>query len=95
MWATWSSALLAAATRDAPGPFNVGTGRRDTVLDLVERIGRLAGRDDFEPEFGPAREGEVQRTALDTAASPQRELGLARAARPRGGARADPRLGRR
>ena len=24
------------------------------------------GRDDFEPEFAPAREGEVERTALDT-----------------------------
>jgi nucleoside-diphosphate-sugar epimerase len=24
------------------------------------------GRDDFEPEFAPARQGEVERTALDT-----------------------------
>jgi hypothetical protein len=29
-------------------------------------------RDDFEPEFAPAREGEIDRTVLDTTASEER-----------------------
>ena len=35
------------------------------MLDLVERVGRLSGRRDFEPEFAPHRDGEVERNALD------------------------------
>jgi len=59
------AALQAAEKGDAAGPFNVGTGEETTVLQLVEAIGRLSGRDDFEPELAPHREGEVERTALD------------------------------
>ena len=73
--------ILAAGAADEPGPFNLGTGVEATVLELAERIGRLAGRDDFEPEFAPHREGEVERTALaiDRAAEklgwrPERDL---------------------
>jgi len=62
-------ALLAAQAASEPGPFNVGTGVETSVVDLAGAIGRLAGRDDFEPEFAPPREGEVQRTALSTEAS--------------------------
>jgi UDP-glucose 4-epimerase len=69
------AALLAARDADAPGPFNVGTGTETTVLELAELIGALAGRDDFEPSFEPAREGEVERTALDTSLA-ERELGF-------------------
>ena len=60
-------AILAAAEVDAPGPFNIGTGREVSVLELAERIGAAAGREDFEPRFAPAREGEVQRAVLDPA----------------------------
>lgn len=59
------AALLSAREAGAPGPFNVGTGEETSVLRLAESIGRLAGRDDFEPEFEPARAGEVERTYLD------------------------------
>jgi UDP-glucose 4-epimerase len=59
------AALLAAQASTEPGPFNVGTGVETAVLELIERIGRLSGRSDFEPEFAPPREGEVERTALD------------------------------
>jgi len=59
------SALLAAEKAEVLGPFNVGTGIETTVLDLVELIGRYAGREDFEPEFAPEREGEVERNVLD------------------------------
>ena len=58
------AALLAAEGGEEAGPFNVGTGKETTVLELVETIGRLSGRDDFEPELAPHREGEVERTAL-------------------------------
>jgi UDP-glucose 4-epimerase len=59
------SGILAAEASSEPGPFNVGTGVETDVLTLVARIGPLFGRDDFEPEFAPAREGEVERNALD------------------------------
>ncbi len=60
------AAALRALEAANPGTFNVGTGVETSVLDLAARLGGLAGRDDFEPEFAPAREGEVHRTALDT-----------------------------
>jgi UDP-glucose 4-epimerase len=56
--------LLAAQGASSPGPYNLGTGDETNVLELAETIGGLAGRDDFEPEFAPAREGEVERTYL-------------------------------
>ena len=59
------AAILASAEADAPGPFNICTGREVGVLELAERIGAAAGRDDFAPRFAPAREGEVQRAVLD------------------------------
>jgi UDP-glucose 4-epimerase len=66
------AALLAAETSDDPGPVNVATGIETTVLELVELVGRSFSRDDFEPEFAPPREGEVQRTALDVSAAAER-----------------------
>jgi UDP-glucose 4-epimerase len=62
-------ALLAAQASSEPGPFNVGTGVETSVLDLAGAIGSIAGRDDFDPELAPPREGEVQRTFLSTEAS--------------------------
>ena len=59
------SALLAARSSEAPGPINVGTGAETSVLDLAAAVGRMAGREDFEPGFEPPREGEVERTYLD------------------------------
>jgi UDP-glucose 4-epimerase len=66
------AALLAAETGDDRGPLNVGTGKETTVLNLVGLVGGAFGRNDFEPEFAPARDGEVERTALDTAAAAER-----------------------
>jgi UDP-glucose 4-epimerase len=59
--------VLAAAASDAGGAYNLGTGRETTVLELVELLSGLGGSDGFEPEFAPARPGEVQRIALDSA----------------------------
>ena len=58
------AANLAAAGSDATGPFNIGTARETSVLDLVEALGKIAGRE-FEVEFAPDRPGEVQHIALD------------------------------
>jgi UDP-glucose 4-epimerase len=66
------AALLAAEASDDPGPLNVGTGVETDVLELVERVGGAFGRDDFEPQFAPARDGEVERTYLDTTATAER-----------------------
>jgi UDP-glucose 4-epimerase len=66
------AALLAAQASGEPGPFNVGTGVETSVLDLVELIGRLSDRADFEPQFAPHREGEVERTYLDPTLAAQR-----------------------
>ena len=66
--------VLAAQGTGRSGPFNIGTGVETSVLELAETIGRLVGRDDFEPRFAPARAGEVQRTALDVGLA-ERDLG--------------------
>jgi UDP-glucose 4-epimerase len=68
------SAALAAASSDAGGAINIGTGVETDVLRLVDALGKLSDRDDFEPEFAPERTGEVQRIAID-AGRAERELG--------------------
>ena len=67
------SAALAAAESEARGPINVGTGIETDVLELAARLGELGGKS-FEPEFAPARDGEVQRVSVDPARAAQ-ELG--------------------
>ncbi|MGH2940627.1 MAG: NAD-dependent epimerase/dehydratase family protein [Solirubrobacterales bacterium] len=68
-----SAALAAGATR-LGGAVNIGTGREASVLDLVDILAGIEGREDFTPEFAPERAGEVQRISLD-AAMAGRELG--------------------
>jgi UDP-glucose 4-epimerase len=68
------AAALAAAGSEVTGPINIGTGRETSVLDLVEALRTLGGRDDFEAELAPERPGEVQRITLD-AGRAERELG--------------------
>jgi UDP-glucose 4-epimerase len=67
-----SAALAAGATR-LGGAVNIGTGREASVLDLVDILAGLEGREDFTPEFAPPRAGEVQRISLDAALA-EREL---------------------
>lgn len=61
-------AFMLAADRDATGPHNVGTGRETSVLELAEALG-------LEPDFQPARVGEVQRSCLDVSLA-ERVLGF-------------------
>jgi UDP-glucose 4-epimerase len=67
------AAALAAGASQLGGAVNIGTGREASVLDLVEILGGLAGRDDFAPQFAPPRAGEVQRISLDASLA-EREL---------------------
>jgi UDP-glucose 4-epimerase len=68
------SATLAAAGSEVTGPINIGTGRETDVLELAKQLGELGGAESFEPEFAPARTGEVQRISIDPARA-ERELG--------------------
>jgi UDP-glucose 4-epimerase len=58
-------AILAAGDRDETGEVNIGTAEETTVLELIDAI-RDAGDADngFEPEFAPARLGELERSCL-------------------------------
>jgi UDP-glucose 4-epimerase len=67
------SAAIAAAGCSATGAINIGTGIETDVLTLARQLGEIEGVD-FEPELAPARTGEVQRIAVDTARA-DRELG--------------------
>jgi UDP-glucose 4-epimerase len=58
-----AEAFVAAARADRPGVWNIGTGQETSVLQLIELVGAAAGRT-LEPEFAPARPGEVLRSAL-------------------------------
>jgi UDP-glucose 4-epimerase len=68
------TAALTAAESAVSGAVNLGTGIETNVLELAEALGRLGGAENFEPEFAPARTGEVQRITLD-AGRAERELG--------------------
>ena len=67
------SANLLAASTDATGAFNIGTGRETDVLELVDALAQLGGRE-FVAQHAPERPGEVRRIALD-ASRARSELG--------------------
>jgi UDP-glucose 4-epimerase len=58
-------ANLLAAQSDVTGCFNIGTGVETSVLDLVAAMRPLSAQGGFDPEFAPARSGEVSRSVLD------------------------------
>jgi UDP-glucose 4-epimerase len=68
------AANLAASGTDGAGPYNVGTGRETTVIELIEALRELGGGVEFEPEFQPERAGEVRRIAIDPSRA-REELG--------------------
>ena len=69
--------LAAAAHPDAHGSFNTGTGVESSVLDVVDALREAAGlgEEEFQPEFAPARAGELQRSWLDVTRA-RAELGF-------------------
>ncbi len=65
--------LIAASGHDG-GVFNVGSGVGTTVLALHEACAAAAGKN-VEPEFEPARLGDLRHSSLDVSAA-ERELGF-------------------
>jgi UDP-glucose 4-epimerase len=59
------AANLAALGSIARGPINIGTGIETSVLELVDILRELSGAEHFEPQFAPARIGELARSCLD------------------------------
>ncbi|MGC9112934.1 GDP-mannose 4,6-dehydratase [Acidilobus sp.] len=57
-------AFLEAVRRRATGPFNVGTGREVSVLDLLRIISRVAGVE-LRPEFREPRPGDIRRSCAN------------------------------
>ncbi len=60
--------LVAAGAGDGvTGPVNIGTGREISVIDVLATLVRVSGShgEEVEPEFAPARPGEVLRSCLD------------------------------
>lgn len=59
--------LLAGSIEVDPGgeAFNIGLGRRTTILELAQILARLAGRPEVEPIFAPARAGDVPHSLAD------------------------------
>ena len=74
MWATWSPRRWPRPTRRRRGRSTSAPGSRPTCWSWPDQLGELGGADDFEPEFAPARTGEVQRISIDPARA-ERELG--------------------
>jgi UDP-glucose 4-epimerase len=66
-------AATVAAAGHGGGVLNVGTGAETSVVELYERIQRVAGVE-REPEFAEPRAGELQRSVLDASLA-KRELG--------------------
>src|SRR3954453_19769268 len=69
--------LAAAEHPEAHGVYNVGTGSESSVLEVLGALRRAAGLgdEDLQPEFAPARLGELQRSALDVSRA-RAELGF-------------------
>ena len=69
--------LTAAEHPDASGAYNIGTGVESSVLDVLDAM-REAGdapADAFQPQFEPARLGELERSSLDVSRA-RDELGF-------------------
>ena len=66
-------AFLAGAGSEAQGTYNIGTGGETSVLELGRLLAGVCERE-FEPHMAPARPGEVQRIAIDSALA-ESELG--------------------
>jgi len=66
--------IAAAENPCVGGAVNIGTGTETSVLDLVAILRETGDRDDFEPQFEPARLGEIERSSLDVTRA-KNELG--------------------
>jgi UDP-glucose 4-epimerase len=69
--------LAAAAHPEAHGAYNIGTGTEASVIEVLGALRTAAGlgEGELEPEFAPARKGELQRSSLDVTRA-RAELGF-------------------
>jgi UDP-glucose 4-epimerase len=67
------TANIAALDRGSGMAFNIGTGRETSVRDIFDSMAEVAGYSQ-QPNFGPARTGDVVRIVLDPSQA-NRELG--------------------
>jgi len=58
-------AIVLAGDASDGGVMNVGTEEETSVLDIVGRLSQLNGPQTPQPEFAPARLGEIDRSCLD------------------------------
>ena len=58
-------ALLSAADTEGRGVVNIGTEEETSVLELVRLLADMHGPGAPEPQFAPARLGEIERSCLD------------------------------
>src|SRR5438128_1822992 len=58
------TANVAALERGSGGAFNIGTGRETSIREIFDGMAEVAGYTQ-QPQFGPARKGDVMRIALD------------------------------
>jgi UDP-glucose 4-epimerase len=58
-------ANLLASESEITGPVNIGHGQETSVLDLVEALNEVSDGGSLQPDFAPARAGEIQRSCLD------------------------------
>jgi UDP-glucose 4-epimerase len=63
-------ANLAALDRGSGCSFNIGTGRETSIREIFDTMAELAGYS-HQPNFGPARKGDVVRIALDASLAQQ------------------------
>jgi UDP-glucose 4-epimerase len=56
--------IEAALRRDLKGTFQLGSGKPTTLLELIDMLGKVTGRN-FNVQFRPGRAGEVHRTWCD------------------------------
>ncbi len=67
------TANIAALDRGSGKSFNIGTGRETSIREIFESMAEVAGYAQ-QPNFGPARQGDVVRIVLDASLA-ARELG--------------------
>jgi UDP-glucose 4-epimerase len=69
--------LAAAAHPEAHGAYNIGTGTESSVVEVLGALRKAGGlgEGELEPEFAPARTGELQRSSLDVTRA-RAELGF-------------------
>ena len=68
------AAFVAAADAGIAGLWNVGTGVEVSVIDLIDGFAAISGAT-IDPDFAPARQGELQASSLDPSAA-RRALGV-------------------